>query len=419
MTGARIARRVAGAALLLAAGLTCTPPEPAEVVPVTAGAAPEIRIGLVTGAARVELSGDSGLVFLDGEQASLAVTDPGVPWRARAAAGGVALNGPTGPGVDGPSLVVVLPRHPDGLVTVNGRGFRGRIELAATAAGLTVINRLDLESYLLGVLGAEMGRRDPEDAEALAAQAIVSRTFAIRNLGKRAAQGFDLQATVVDQVYGGVATEYPLAAEAVHRTAGRILTWQGLPIDAFFFSTCAGRTADGTEVFAAADRPYLKSVPDTDPSGQAYCRISPRFRWRETWTEAQLGEVLRQGLPRAAGVAAADVAPVGGVTVTRRTPSGRVARITFLLHRGTAQVEGPAIRQVLHPVGEPSLRSATFELQEEPGGGRVTRLVADGQGAGHGVGFCQWGAVGRSRAGQDAAAILRAYFPGTDISRAY
>ena len=98
---------------------------------------------------------------------------------------------------------------------------------------------------------AEMGRRSPTEQEALRAQAIVSRTFALRNLGRWRAQGFDLYATVADQVYGGAATETPEGRAAVEATRGRILTYGGAPIDAFFYSTCGGRTADGTEVFRA------------------------------------------------------------------------------------------------------------------------------------------------------------------------
>ncbi len=285
--------------------------------------------------------------------------------------------------------------------------------------GLTAINTLRIEEYLPGVVGAELGRRDSAEAEALAAQAIVSRTFAIRNLGKRVAGGFDLLPSVVDQVYGGVASEYPLARGAVLRTAGQVVTWEGTPIDAFFFSTCGGRTARGTEVFAAADRPYLLGVRDADRDGQAFCRGSPRFRWREQWSGPELRGVLRQSLPAVMGTAVEQVGTVRAVQVTGRTGSDRVARVTVTLDRAAVDVEGPAVRQVLRPVGEALLRSAVFQLQETRENGGVTRLVAEGAGAGHGVGFCQWGAIGRARAGQDASTIVVAYFPGTTISRAY
>jgi stage II sporulation protein D len=403
--------------LLLTLLATCTPPETPEVAPAPAVESPEIRIGLAAGSPRFEIVGDSGLMVLDADGAEVGSTDPGVAWQAV----------PDGPRLRATaSSAVKLAREAGlsfvprgGLFSLNGRWYRGRLSLVRDRSGLTAINSVALEDYLVGVVSAEMGRRDSNEVEALAAQAIVSRTFAIRNLGKRAGDGFDLLSTVVDQAYGGVATEYPLARSAVTRTAGEVVTWQGVPIDAFFFSTCAGRTAAGTEVFAAADRPYLASIRDVDDDGQAYCRISPRFRWREQWTGEELRSVLRESLPAVTGTPAELVTNVQGVTITKWTGSERVARVSVALGRGSVDVDGPAVRQVLHPVGETVLRSAIFQLVESREGDRLTRLVAEGWGAGHGVGFCQWGAVGRARAGQDAPTILGAYFPGTAITRAY
>jgi stage II sporulation protein D len=84
-----------------------------------------------------------------------------------------------------------------------------------------------------------------------------------------------------------------------------------------------------------------------------------------------------------------------------------------------ARVSGPAVRQVLRPPSGELLRSSAFTLAATGAGRRVTRLVADGGGAGHGVGFCQWGAVGRSRAGQDYQQIVAAYYPGATLERLY
>jgi stage II sporulation protein D len=105
--------------------------------------------------------------------------------------------------------------------------------------------------------------------------------------------------------------------------------------------------------------------------------------------------------------------------VSYRTPSGRVGQLTVSLRRGDVLVDGPSVRQVLRPVSGDPLRSNTFTLTVARDGGRVTRLTADGAGAGHGVGLCQWGAVGRSRAGQDHERILAAYYPGAVLERLY
>jgi stage II sporulation protein D len=178
-------------------------------------------------------------------------------------------------------------------------------------------------------------------------------------------------------------------------------------------------------VFRAADRPYLRSLPDVADDGTAYCSLSPRFRWHEEWTGEALRATLQRTLPPIAAGAggssatAADVGEVRDVRVTYRTPSGRVGQLTVGLRRGDVQVDGPDVRQVLRPVSGELLRSNSFTLSVSRAGRRVTRLAADGGGAGHGVGFCQWGAVGRSRAGQDHERILAGYYPDTVLERLY
>jgi stage II sporulation protein D len=316
-------------------------------------------------------------------------------------------------------MIALIATDPSGMVRVNGRTYRGIVEIVRDTAGITLVNRLPLESYLLGVVSAEMGRRNLAEFEALKAQAVVSRTYALRNLRRRAALGFDLHAGVADQVYAGSGSETPEGLEAVRSTRGMVLTYEGAPIDAFYYSTCGGQTADGVEAFRAASRPYLKSFPDVDERGAAYCRISPRYRWREEWTGGVLLATLRRTLPAAAGVSSDQVGEVRDVWVVQRTGSGRVGRLAITLRSNQVMVDGPAIRQVLRPASGDLLRSAAFTLTATGAGRGITRLVAEGSGAGHGVGLCQWGAVGRSRAGHDFQRILAAYYPGAMLQRLY
>ncbi|MGH7703894.1 MAG: SpoIID/LytB domain-containing protein, partial [Gemmatimonadales bacterium] len=315
--------------------------------------------------------------------------------------------------------VTFSPTSPAASLTVNTRPYRGRIVVRRDRTGLTAVNRVGLESYLAGVVSAEMGRREASEGEALAAQSVVSRTFALRNLGKRRSEGFDLYATVVDQVYGGIGSETVLSWRAVRETSGRVLIYGGAPIDAFFFSTCGGRTADATEVFSNGGRPYLKSVWDTDGNGQPYCALSPRFRWRQEWTGEELLATLQRTLPALSGLSAANITDLRSVRVVRRTGSDRVARVSIDLGGREVSLEGPAVRQALQPAPDQLLRSSAFTLTETRTGDRLVRLVAEGTGAGHGVGFCQWGAVGRARAGQRYDEILTAYFKGVEIRRLY
>lgn len=388
------------------------PGVPAVVAPLPGE--PRVRVALGTGRATVTVGGGDALVLTDPAGGLVAEAPAGATLALVPVPGGAGVSD----GATADSLLI-RAQSPGGFVRVEGQEYRGDLLVLRDPAGLTVVNRVALESYLAGVVSSEMGRRAPEEEEALKAQAVVSRTFAVRNRGKWRALGFDFYNTVVDQVYGGVAAETQESWLAVTGTAGQILTWDGAPIDAFFFSTCGGRTADGTEVFAGADRPYLRSVADTDPAGEAYCRISPRYHWRVEWSGEQLRQMLRRTLPPVTGRALPPGSIVRSVRITDRTASYRVARLALDLGTTSVSVQGPAIRRVLRDTGGDPLRSASFTLEQTRAGGRVVRLVADGHGAGHGVGFCQWGAVGRARAGFGYRDILQAYFPHTDLQRLY
>jgi stage II sporulation protein D (peptidoglycan lytic transglycosylase) len=384
-----------------------------------ASAEPELRIGLEVGASSTTIGGGDDLVITDPSGARIAAVPAGEQWRVVPAGSGIELQPPGRAGPGRTEMIAVVATDPRNLVRVNGRTYRGLVELVRDSAGLTVVNRLFLEAYVAGVVSAEMGRRNQTEFEALKAQAVVSRTYALRNLRRRAALGFDLHAGVADQMYGGSASETPEGREAVGLTRGQTLTFDGRPIDAFYYSTCGGQTADGVEAFRAASRPYLHSFADVDEHGQAYCRISPRYRWREEWTGEALRMTLRRTLPATLGVGPDQASVVRDVWVAQRTGSGRVGQLGITLRADHLMVEGRVVRQVLRPASGELLRSTAFTLTASRSGQEITRLVAEGSGAGHGVGMCQWGAVGRSRAGQDYQRILAAYFPGATLQRLY
>jgi stage II sporulation protein D len=222
---------------------------------------------------------------------------------------------------------------------------------------------------------------------------------------------------VADQVYGGVALETPMSWEAVRATRALIVTWQGRPIDAFFFSTCGGHTESGVAVFQLAGDPYLRSVSDLDPDGLAYCRFSPRFRWREEYTGDSLEAMLRRTLPSLTQLSPAAVNVIRGVQVSGRTPSGRVDAVRVQLSGQSVTVSGQNVRRIFLLSNGEMLRSTSFDIQDRADGARVSWLAIDGAGAGHGVGFCQWGAVGRAREGQGYEQILAAYYPSTRLER--
>ena len=395
-----------------AAGRPAAPLPPDTVVSTS-----DIRIGLVVGAREVRLGGGGPLVVADPAGVRLLDIIEGATWAVRPAGGGMALAGPAGLDGGRADALVVTPLHPGQFVRVDGRDYRGEVALIPGPEGLTAVNRLGLESYLAGVLSAEMGRRDSTDVEAMYAQAVVSRTYAVKNLGKRRGLGFDLYGTVSDQVYGGVGAETAQSWEAVRATRAQIVTWKDQPIDAFFYSTCGGRTESGAAVFQLAGDPYLKSIRDVDANGLAYCRFSPRFRWREEYSGDSLEAMLRRTLPGLTRVSAGSVSRVEDVKVTRHTPSGRVEAVEFRLNGQRVTVTGQAVRRAFLLPDGGMLRSTAFDVQERADGSRVSWLAIDGRGAGHGVGFCQWGAVGRAREGQRYQEILAAYYPSTKVEQ--
>ncbi len=158
---------------------------------------------------------------------------------------------------------VGLARADGSPVPLGDSSYRGVLFIQATPRGtLHVVNRVTLEDYLKGVVPAEMGPRVYDEVEALKAQAVAARTYALRHRGESAAEGYDLCATPRCQVYGGMAVEQPLSSRAVEETAGLVLAFEGALADTLFTSTCGGRTESASEVFpnGSPPRPYLVSV---------------------------------------------------------------------------------------------------------------------------------------------------------------
>jgi peptidoglycan hydrolase-like amidase len=173
--------------------------------------------------------------------------------------GGITLRGEDGASLSAARFRLV-PLDPEP-VRIGGKAVRGEFELRPDAAGVAVINVVSLEQYLRGVVPAEMGPRAFPSLEALKAQAVAARTYAVAHLGDHAGEGYDLCDSQACQAYEGAGAEQPLTDRAVAETAGEIATWQGRPIDAMYHSTCAGHTEDAGALFPDRAAPYLKGVP--------------------------------------------------------------------------------------------------------------------------------------------------------------
>jgi stage II sporulation protein D len=316
--------------------------------------------------------------------------------------------------------IVVVNVTENRFLVANGRRYRGRINVFSGRGGLTVVNRLGLESYVAGVVGPEIGARRPDETAAVLAQAVVSRSFAMKNRGRWESLGFDAYADTRDQVYLGVAVETPQVWSAVRATVGQMLRYDGEVIDAYFHSTCGFSTAGVEEAFATArSRPYLRPVSDDRGGGHFYCDISPKFRWREEWDGTKLRAILSRTLPSVTPLSGDGMQRITDVTVSRTTRSGRVGEVRIVFERGDIRIPGSDIRSVFRPEPDRLLSSTAFRLTVSKANGEVSRVVAAGAGSGHAVGMCQWGAIGRARAGQDYRKILTTYFPGTKIEKLY
>ncbi|MEW6283848.1 MAG: SpoIID/LytB domain-containing protein, partial [Candidatus Eremiobacterota bacterium] len=271
---------------------------------------------------------------------------------------------------------------------LEGRSYRGELAVQQEKGRFLLINRLDLEDYLRGVVPRELSCEAPE---AMKAQAVVARTYALSHL--RPGRSYDFSATERSQVYGGQAAEEARADEAVAATRGQVLMFQGqLARQVMYHSTCGGSTEDNERVFPGAPVAYLRGV------ACPHCGDSPYFRWTLEVPMLDLGQELERRLGK-------PVQPLTGLEPLERLPSGRVRRLGVTGQTAGLELRGDDMRAYLFgltPAGQRrNLYSTRFSVETGP-----ERLRFVGQGWGHGVGMCQWGAIGMARAGNGYREIL-------------
>jgi stage II sporulation protein D len=280
----------------------------------------------------------------------------------------------------------------DGPITVEGRPYRGGIEVRPGEPAV-IINRVDVESYVAGVINHEIDSRwSPAAVDALS---ILIRTYALKRCQERKGELFDLDRTTTDQVYGGLAAVDDLALAAAERTRGRVMTFEGELILGLYHACCGGHTEVPSAVWGGHDLAWQRSV------ACPYCQDAPRYFWRYP----EQGALSRKELASLLGLSG----EVHELTVSARTISGRAAMIRVLSSRGGSSFTGQEFRKLL---GYDRLFSTAFEIETVPEG-----FVFRGSGAGHGVGLCQWGARGMAAKGFSAPAILSYYYPGIKVER--
>jgi len=329
--------------------------------------------------------------------------------------GFVLVTGGTTRAVEGP--VVIRPLGSKSVLKWNGKRFRGDLVISRTDSGLLVTNVLSMDSYLRGVVPLEIGVRTAAEFAAVQVQAIAARTYSYTRLGST--RPFDMYATVQDQVYGGVDAERAQTDSAITTTQDLVIAYGGRPINAYYSSTCGGSTAGATEVWNdRPDEPYLRPVSDKIPgTDRFYCDPSPRFSWTQTWEGPALRAVMEKYLANYTSAPKTGFGRITGLSETGRTASDRIRALRVSTDSGTYDLRGNDTRFVLrNPTGS-ILNSTYFRHVTTTNGGEVTSLTVTGRGYGHGIGMCQWGAIGRARAGQDFRTILETYYQGATVGR--
>jgi stage II sporulation protein D len=270
------------------------------------------------------------------------------------------------------------------LLKVNGRHYRGMLELHNIVGKLQVINVVQFEDYLASVVPSEIIASWPY--ESLKAQAVAARTYAYYHLQKKSTTVYDLDATTNFQVYKGRDVEHEATTKAVKATAGEIMIYNNKPILAFFHSTCGGRIIDNKYVWNGEDLPYLvdKKCP--------YCKDSPYYSWKERISLYTLKVHLKKKYHT--------VGKIRGIALHKH--QGRVMEVIIRHSQGRLKLTGNEFR-LLFPAKK--IKSLFFRAIKTKNG-----LFLYGHGWGHGVGMCQFGAKGMARAGASYKEILHYYY---------
>ncbi len=282
-----------------------------------------------------------------------------------------------------------------GIVRINGKLFRGHLEITnVDNRHLIVVNEINLESYVAGLVNAEMPHDWP--IEALKAQAVVARTYALWQKEKHLDQYFDMDSGVMDQVYAGADSEDNKGWEAVNTTRGQIITYEGKPILAMYHSICGGET-ENSEDAIGYKYPYLRAVKCN------FCRIAPNFNWKYALRFKALADKLI--------VKGYNLSGVYGFEIVKRSRTQRVMTARVITNRGDIDLDGVALRGV---IGYDKLRSTLFWVHVKD-----NEIFFQGRGFGHGVGMCQWGAYGMAKKGYNYQQIIHYYYQHVDIERMY
>lgn len=312
--------------------------------------------------------------------------------------------------------VNLIPRRASTRLKFENARYRGMLNFHPHGQSLKTVNVVYMEDYLRGVVPPEIGKRADAEIEAVKAQAVAARTYAMAHLKQYGAQPYDMKASIIDQVYDGMDVEESLVNKAIDATAGMTLMYADQFVNAYYHSTCGGMTDAIDHVWDKKEIPYLKAVSD----GGA-CSWSKYYRWQETFTEEQLRGRIEQYLASDRG-RDLRIGKIVDLTIIEHTPGGRVGELVITTTQSRFSFHRDRIRWVLGRTSNPDLilPSARFDMDiTRDSDGSVRRVIFKGSGYGHGVGMCQCGAIGYSRQGWTYDQILSHYYTGAEVKKLY
>lgn len=276
----------------------------------------------------------------------------------------------------------------DASILIDGHPFRGEVTFVRTPENrITVVDNINVEDYIKGVLYHEVSHHWP--MEALKAQAVAARTYALYSINS-AGKSYDVTNDIYSQVYGGRDSERYRTDLAVDYTRGQILTYNNQIIPAYFHATCGGMTEDAQELWHVSDIPPLRGVPCS------FCKDSPHMHWKKNFNLKDIQDALN--------LHGYKVGSIKEISVVDRDRSDRISHLKITQKNGEELIlKGKDFRDLMGPN---VLMSNNYEIVMK---GYFVDII--GKGWGHGVGMCQWGALGMARQQFNYRQILSYYYP--------
>ncbi|MBI2419408.1 MAG: SpoIID/LytB domain-containing protein [Ignavibacteriales bacterium] len=303
---------------------------------------------------------------------------------------------------------ILQPVDSNGSIEYNNRTYPGKLRFKRINNEIFVINNVALEPYVQGVVVPELGKVDSNTTAAIEAMAVCARTYAANKLAEFS-PNYDIEASTQDQVYHGKSKNL-MYNKYVENTKGQILTFQSELAKVFYHACCGGLTEDAQNVFKVEALPYLCSVKDGEP---AYCSDSPVFQWKEEYTEPEFLELLIQ----AGFLKVRNHESISKIEISETFPSGRTKTLSILMSDGSSiLIPSELIRPVIRRKSNKGILRTNFIDISIADDASEKRIIIKGRGNGHGVGMCQWGAMGMAKKGVSYMDILAHYYPGTNIT---